>query len=199
MRRHTALEAQEFVDPPPRYHALDALRATMMLLGIYLHAAVAYSEHGNWPWKEGPTTAVFDVSLGLIHAFRMPVFYVMAGFFAALLLERRGLGHFVRNRAMRIAVPFAVGWLVLFPVVAALAVAGTSLDDRGSVVAKTLRLFTSLDILRRRPDPMHLWFLEYLVLFYVVAVAASPMLRRFERCTAVLDRAFRATLRSPLG
>src|SRR6266498_4861018 len=74
----------------PRYHSLDALRGTMMLLGIYLHAAVAFSRHGSWPWKDGSTTGVFDLSLGLIHAFRMPVFYVMAGFFAALLLEQRG-------------------------------------------------------------------------------------------------------------
>ena len=30
-----------------RYHALDALRAAMMFLGIYLHAAVAYSPIGG--------------------------------------------------------------------------------------------------------------------------------------------------------
>ena len=100
---------------PSRYHSLDALRGVMVLLGIYLHAAVAYSEYGNWPWKDGSTTGLFDVSLGLIHAFRMPVFYVMAGFFAALLLERRGAVGFARNRAIRILVPFAVGWAVLFP------------------------------------------------------------------------------------
>ena len=60
-----------------RYHSLDALRGVMMLLGIYLHAAVAYSAYGNWPWKDGSTTGLFDVSLGLIHVFRMPVFYVL--------------------------------------------------------------------------------------------------------------------------
>ena len=32
-----------------RYHALDALRAAMMFLGIYLHAVVAYSPNGGWP------------------------------------------------------------------------------------------------------------------------------------------------------
>ena len=36
-----------------RYHSLDALRGVMMLLGINLHAAVAYSAYGNWPWKDG--------------------------------------------------------------------------------------------------------------------------------------------------
>jgi peptidoglycan/LPS O-acetylase OafA/YrhL len=39
-----------------RYHSLDALRAVMMLLGIYLHTAVAYSAYGSWPWKDGSTT-----------------------------------------------------------------------------------------------------------------------------------------------
>ena len=81
-----------------RYHSLDALRGVMMLLGIYLHAGVAYSEYGSWPWKDGTTTGLFDVSLGLIHVFRMPVFYVLAGFFAALLYERRGARGFLRNR-----------------------------------------------------------------------------------------------------
>src|SRR2546426_12192703 len=100
---------------PSRYHSLDALRGVMVLLGIYLHAAVAYSEYGNWPWKDGSTTRLFDVSLGLIHAFRMPVFYVMAGFFAALLLERRGARGFSRKKAIRIFVPLSGGGGVFFP------------------------------------------------------------------------------------
>ncbi|HYS93368.1 MAG TPA: acyltransferase family protein [Candidatus Acidoferrales bacterium] len=110
-----------------RYHSLDALRGAMMLLGIYLHATVAYSRYGSWPWKDGSTTGLFDVSLGLIHVFRMPVFYCIAGFFGALLLEQRGAVGFLRNRAVRILLPFAVGWAVLFPLVAALATTAMNL------------------------------------------------------------------------
>ena len=74
-----------------RYHGLDGLRASMMLLGIYLHAAVAYSFAGGWPYKdERSLVSTFHVSLGLIHAFRMPVFMFMAGFFGALLYVKRG-------------------------------------------------------------------------------------------------------------
>ena len=76
---------------PSRYHALDALRAAMMFLGIYLHATVAYSPVGGWPYKPAQLTTTLDFSVGLIHVFRMPVFYVMAGFFTALLLQRYGL------------------------------------------------------------------------------------------------------------
>src|SRR5262249_49112188 len=71
-----------------RYHALDALRAAMMFLGIYLHAAAAYSPHGDWHVKPPQVTTALDYTIAWIHVFRMPVFYVMAGFFAALLLAR---------------------------------------------------------------------------------------------------------------
>jgi hypothetical protein len=45
----TSSESSRIVQPATasRYHALDALRAAMMLLGIYLHAVVAYSPNGG--------------------------------------------------------------------------------------------------------------------------------------------------------
>jgi peptidoglycan/LPS O-acetylase OafA/YrhL len=189
-----ARRAQE----PSRYHALDALRGVMMLLGIYLHAAVAYSQHGSWPWKDGSSTALFDISLGLIHLFRMPSFYVMAGFFAALLLERHGTARFLRNRAVRILLPFVVAWAILFPLVRALAITATHLDDPAGIPAHFLQFFTSGEVLRRL-DPMHLWFLEYLLIFYAIALIAAPVARRLPAVVGRIDRAFRAIVISPLG
>jgi len=170
----------------------------MMLLGIYLHAAVAYSSHGVWPWKDGSTTGVFDASLGLIHVFRMPVFYVMAGFFAALLLEQRGIVEFVRNRAVRVLVPFVGAWAVLFPVVTLLATIGAGLDEPEVIPSRFVAFFTSGELLRQL-DPMHLWFLEYLLIFYALALAAMPLARRRPALVGGLDRVFRAVVTSPLG
>jgi glucan biosynthesis protein C len=183
---------------PSRYHSLDALRGTMMLLGIYLHAAVAYSRHGSWPWKDGSTTGVFDLSLGLIHVFRMPVFFVMAGFFAALLLEQRSATGFLRNRMIRIFLPFTAGWAVLFPLVAALVTVATSLGEPGTIPVRYLQFFGSGEVLRHL-DPMHLWFLEYLLIFYAIAVALVPLARRLPALVAGVERAFRAIVISPLG
>jgi glucan biosynthesis protein C len=180
---------------PYRYHSLDALRGSMMVLGIYLHAAVAYSEHGNWPWKDGSTTRLFDVSLGLIHAFRMPVFYVMAGFFAALLIERRGAVGFARNRGIRILVPFVAGWVVLFPLVKLLALAARRLEDPAAMPPSG---FSAREVLGHL-DPMHLWFLEYLLLFYAITLVAIPLSRRLPLLVAGIDRMFRAVVISPLG
>src|SRR4030095_15967394 len=122
--------------------SLDALRGVMMLVGIYLHAAVAYSAYGSWPWKAGAFPGISDVSLGLLHAFRMPVFYVLAGFFAALLYERRGPRGFVRNRVIRVLVPFAVGWAVLFPLVKVLAIVAMSGEDFTANPSRSHAVFT---------------------------------------------------------
>jgi peptidoglycan/LPS O-acetylase OafA/YrhL len=183
---------------PGRYHSLDALRGAMMLLGIYLHATAAYSRYGNWPWKDGSTTGLFDVSLGLIHVFRMPVFYCIAGFFGALLLEQRGAAAFLRNRAVRILLPFAVGWAVLFPLVAAIATTAMNLDDPAAIPGKYLQYYSSGEVLRHL-DPMHLWFLEYLLVFYAIALATLPLARRLPGVVAGIDRVFRAIVSSALG
>src|SRR5580765_5570684 len=172
----------------------------MMLLGIYLHAAVGYSEYGNWPWKDGSTTGLYDVSLGLIHVFRMPVFYVLAGFFAALLYERRGARGFVRNRVIRILVPFAVGWAVLFPLVKILAIGAMRLEGPTANPSTSPEVFT-LRALFGRLDPMHLWFLEYLLFFYVLVLVLVPLSRHRYLAVPVglINRSFRAVVISPLG
>ena len=154
-----------------RYHALDALRAAMMLLGIYLHVVVGYTGDGRWPYIDPHPAHGINITLGVIHSFRMPAFYVMAGFFGALLWDRRGVAGFVSNRSKRVLVPFVLFWLLLFPPIA---VAVISLE-RG--VDQVVPVFTSGEILKRL-HPMHLWFLEYLLLLYVIAVVSVYVSRR---------------------
>jgi glucan biosynthesis protein C len=175
-----------------RYHALDALRAAMMFLGIYLHAVVAYSPEGGWVWRQQELTHTLDWSMSIIHAFRMPIFYAMAGFFAALLVARYGLRRAAWNRFMRIAVPFAVGWMIVWPIVVFLAGLGHFGLDR------TLAGFASGRVLAYA-HPMHLWFLEYLIVLYLIAAVALvlvPLLLSEGARKAAL-RAFRTVMLSP--
>jgi|FEC22Drversion2_1045045.scaffolds.fasta_scaffold01083_9 glucans biosynthesis protein C len=155
-----------------RYHALDALRAAMMFLGIYLHAVVAYSPSGGWPYKPLQLTTTLDWSVALIHVFRMPVFYVMAGFFAALLLQRYGLRRAADNRFWRIVVPFVVGWIILFPLVMFLTAFGKT-DD-----LSTAAQFILSGRFLAYAHPLHLWFLEYLIVLYLLAFVAVMSIGR---------------------
>ncbi len=148
---------------PSRYHALDSLRATMMFLGIVLHAMAAYSPSGPWLIRPLQATKFFDPAIIFIHAFRMPVFYAMAGLLTALLLERYGWRRAITNRFWRIAVPFALGCLLLVPLMYFLAAFAKTGTAEGAWLYITSGRFLSL------AHPIHLWFLEYLLLLYAVA------------------------------
>jgi glucan biosynthesis protein C len=159
--------------PPVRIHAFDGLRAVMMLLGVVVHTVVSYTTvpmGEAWGFKDQQTNFAFDVVLAGLHSFRMPVFFVMAGFFAALLVERRGLAVFTRNRAVRVAVPLAVGYVILLP----LTEWGFSYaNQRGAGVVSTWQ--SSLEETRGmfyRADTGHLWFLYFLLYYYALSLLA---------------------------
>ncbi|HKO92795.1 MAG TPA: acyltransferase family protein [Polyangiaceae bacterium] len=148
-----------------RYHAFDAARASMMLLGLVLHSVMSYIvlPVDDWQYKDGATSFAFDVLAFGIHSFRMPVFFVLAGFFSALLLTRRGLASFARNRAQRVLVPFVVGYALLVPL--------AELTNHYSLAVRAEAhdpLAVALAALARNPHPdlAHLWFLYDLLFFY---------------------------------
>jgi len=163
------------MDSDGRYHALDSMRASMMLLGIYLHVVVGYSGDGHWPYIDAHPTAALNWTLGVIHAFRMPAFFAMAGFFGALLWTRRGPASFLANRARRIVLPFALFWTLLFPIIVAMVI----VIQQGGGPRPPLRL-----------HPLHLWFLEYLIFLYILGALGAWLLPG-------VHRAFRWALQQP--
>lgn len=103
-----------------RFHELDALRAFAMLLGIALHAFLFLIPQA-WPFQDpwAATTPVEEnaylVVFFLIHGFRMPVFFLLSGFFTALLWQRRGLRALAGNRLQRLGLPLLLGALTIVP------------------------------------------------------------------------------------
>ena len=105
-----------------RLHALDAVRAMALLAGIVLHAAMSFFL--PIPVRDASSSTALAVAFYVIHAFRMSLFFLIAGFFGRLLLERRGVRGFVKDRAKRILVPMVAGWAVLAPAVIAILAKG---------------------------------------------------------------------------
>lgn len=86
-----------------RFYYLDFSRTFLFFLGIVLHAAYLCVEtHHSFQ-------SVHDV----IHSFRMEAFYLIAGFFSAMSLERNADGVYLRKRILRLGLPFLFGVLVL--------------------------------------------------------------------------------------
>jgi hypothetical protein len=85
-----------------------------MLLGIALHAALSFMD---FPWvvQDRVRAPEYGYVVSAIHGFRMPLFFLLSGFFTAMLWRKRGLGGLLRHRAKRIALPLVLGCVTIVP------------------------------------------------------------------------------------
>lgn len=169
----------------------------MMLLGLVLHAAVSYLSQPTpaWFYHDRMTSPICDGVVMLIHSFRMPVFFVMAGFFTSLLYERRGLGGMLRNRRDRILVPFIVAWVILQPlVIYGFQFAGMRGGyELPAAIRNRVNFEPYLNF-----STMHLWFLYYLIFFYVISAALVRILHG-SHLARLATTAVRWIVRAPAG
>ena len=166
-------------DGPERLYALDNLRAAMMWLGIVLHVAVIYiAGPSPLPWRDNQTTPTADLLMAFIHAFRMPVFFILAGFFVALLIERRGARAMAHNRLRRLGLPFVVFWPPIFALCGALALAFLHRMARGTWGLDPALMQTAPSA-PQGLSTMHLWFLWMLLWLSLGTALAHAGLKRF--------------------
>ena len=156
-------------DEEPRRHELDALRACAMLLGVVLHAALTFFPE-SWPVQD--RTAGFhgpwEELVFAVHGFRMPVFFLLSGFFTAMLWRRRGLPALIRHRLRRVALPLALAMVTVGP-------AMDWVVDRAR--RSRAKGYSVHELAPRLEEFHHLWFLWILLWllagFLVVAFVAD--------------------------
>ncbi len=85
-----------------------------MLLGVFLHASLAYFDY-PWPVQDAKRSSLLQLCYAAIHGFRMPLFFLLSGFFSMLLLRRRGLRALLTQRALRIVLPFMLAAATILP------------------------------------------------------------------------------------
>ena len=183
-----------------RYHGLDGLRGFAMMLGIVVHGSLPYFSRllefeFAWPADDDQSLLLFLV-FDFIHAWRMPAFFLMAGFFAHLVLSRRSMRIFAMDRLKRIGLPLLLFGTVMAVLIPPLWVYGwtgeMSVDTFREVVRGTQDLGSSGELVA------HLWFLYHLLLMYA-ALLAIRLLARAGAARRVLRWVGWATLRRHAG
>ena len=176
-----------------------------MMLGIVLHGAMFYLASpppAMPPIVDRNNSAVFDVVFALIHSFRMPTFFVVAGFFTALLVERRGVAATYKDRARRVLAPLVAGAVTIMPLTVLFMVDFLLAAGFGSH-----RVMPDSDALRALEREVqaagmpqgqiplvHLWFLYYLCYFYLLIPVCRFLVGRSLKGEAWVRRG----LQSPL-
>jgi surface polysaccharide O-acyltransferase-like enzyme len=163
-----------------RLHHLDALRALTMLLILPAHAlALVGLSNGGW-------NGVERTAYWLIHVFRLPLFFLVAGFFGALLLDARGIRSLLGNRLVRIGIPMLAVVLLVAPPLDMLVQSqmGISLRPQG--------IGALLDF-----HPSYVWFLWYLAIIYATTLLARWALERLPATRNLLLRSGSGLLSHP--
>ena len=147
-----------------REHYWDTLRAFAMLLGIPYHTAMAYRPGQTWIVRSDEGATVLAWLAEIIHLFRMPTFFLIAGYFAALLLARRDPFVWLKGRVVRLGIPFITTILTLVPLM------NLACEFSNLPYSAALSSFMHNSLNSGGYWVRHLWFI--IVLLYCCAVAA---------------------------
>lgn len=156
-----------------RIHYMDNIRAFAMLLGVFFHASLAYSPLMSQVWMSASTdnASYIDFVAFYTHGWRMPLFFLVAGFFGALLYKKRGASAVIKNRSLRIALPLIIFLpLITIAVVTIFSWAAQSVSNPSPMLGLITGMLNNPDAPKPPLSTMHLWFLYYLIWFYALTL-----------------------------
>lgn len=164
-----------FPDQAARVQYLDNLKVILIAAIIAIHGVLGYAGFDQW-WSYAdvretvlqPITEIVLMALvGPFALFMIALLFLVSGLLAAPSLHRKGIKRFVRDRLLRLGVPFLAFTLILWPLLmyALYHPLGASyweefLSDEGYI------------------DTGPLWFVGVLLIFSLAYAAVSQLRRR---------------------
>lgn len=167
----------------PRRHDLDALRVGAFLLLILYHLGMFYVP---WDWhvKSRHILPELEPWMGAVNPWRLTLLFVISGAATRFMAAKSSTGELARQRSSRLLVPLAFGmFLVVAPQSWAEAVEKTGYT--GSFLdfwPRYLSFDTSFGFIV--PTYNHLWFVAYLWIYTMIALAARPLAPAADRVAA---------------
>lgn len=139
-----------------RLYFLDSVRTLCMLLIIPYHAAHIYETQKDWWVHSAQNSWLFDLIITLQRSFCMSAFFIVAGYFSALVVENRGLREWSRSRVSRLLVPLVISLLTvqIWQMIIA-----ANLEGNGDFWAYWKGYLAE----RGRINIFHLWFIPCLI------------------------------------
>ncbi|MGI4850536.1 MAG: acyltransferase family protein [Janthinobacterium lividum] len=168
-----------------RIFFLDYLRAFLVCLVVLDHAMHAYALHFGFAWflPDFDRTTFFDVLHMHNDSFMMPALFFLAGLFVIPSLQRRGYLNFVKERAVRLGIPFILGVVFITPLLTYpkyLTFQNPNIDYWTYVTT----------IFVNTPQAGPFWFLYYLLLLSGIALIIYAVFPKFYHLLGILCQKF---------
>lgn len=141
-----------------RYYELDWLRI-ILILGVFLHHSLMPFNGDDWHIMNADSSGLLDDMMVYFEQFRLPALFFIAGAGALLLLNKRKPVAFMKDKVMRLLLPLLVGVIFIVPPQSYI----ENMTDYSSYVSAYLQLLVNF-------DANHLWFIEFLFVFMLLAI-----------------------------
>jgi len=164
------LECQAKENQPARRYELDWLRVLAVLLLLYFHSAAIFyvGELGEFYVKNDEPSYAMNCFIAFVYQWHMPLFFLLAGAATWFALLSRSALQYIKERFLRLFIPFFFGTLVLVPPQVYYRLR-SSPNYRDSYLQFYPQFFNGV-----RPQGnfewSHLWFVIYLFVFSLLAL-----------------------------
>ncbi|XDD47535.1 acyltransferase family protein [Leptospira sp. WS39.C2] len=151
---------------------LDNLRSFALLLGIVFHSAIVYASDIQYAIQTEERSDILSYFCYWIHSFRMPMFYMISGFFSAMVIEKKGIGFYWEGRFKRILIPTIFGLIFLAPI-------QYFLMEKVRTPNVDLFEFLKYFFTKEKFQHSHLWFLVDLFCFSMIYILIHKWIKKF--------------------
>ena len=105
---------------PARMFFLDNLKILLVILVIMHHTMMTYGDLGDWYFKDPNTdevsSLVFIILSGLNQGFFMALFFFISTYFVPVSYNRKGPKKFLKDRFIRLGIPFLIYIAIVNPI-----------------------------------------------------------------------------------
>ena len=183
---------------PERRHDLDWLRVLGVLLLVPFHVALIFvlEPFTIMYIRDVVNSPALSISTGFIHMWHMPMLFAISGAATYFALGARSTGEYIRERSLRLFIPFLFGILTFVPFTIYIQHSNKLSLQEGYAGFFRIDL-NQLDGMNGAFTPAHLWFILFLFVFSLVGLPIFQWLRT-EKGRSVIERLGTAT-RHPLS
>ena len=170
-----------------RLHYLDNLRWMSILMLFPFHAAFIFCAgwYGYYVLSDYPSTAAHMLTVS-VEPWIMPLLFCIAGVSTKFALQKRTPHVYLKERVIKLLVPFLAGLFLICPVIAYFALKFHT-GYTGSFTGAYVHFFSTMNI-HGPPNGIagdfsvdHLWFILFLFIISVLALGLILLCRRFGR------------------
>ena len=170
-----------------RFAFLDNIRYLMIMLVLIYHSVGAYATVAPHWLIHDNTFFAADIIRKLFDVFMMPLLFFLAGYFAPVSLEKKGIWGFLKDKVRRLLAPWGLAVLIFLP----LLLYDQPINSVRPFWKYWLWYLNSFEIrLRFAQTPEGpttqaiYWFISLLFVFFLLFVLIFTLIRRGRRLTA---------------